>query len=122
MDKQQMKLHQQKLIFVITGGDYLRDSSGTSKVVKAHEDVFVHAGYEYMVMFPVSLSRGNGVKRKTITTGCYGLIVDGVFIGIFTPNQVLRYLSDQQNAGKEIAGVLIQSHYQKSYQCNSIYC
>ena len=107
MDKQQMKLHQQKLIFVITGGDYLRDSSGTSKVVKAHEDVFVHAGYEYMVMFPVSLSRGNGVKRKTITTGCYGLIVDGVFIGIFTPNQVLRYLSDQQNAGKEIAGVLI---------------
>lgn len=107
MDKEQVQVPHQKMIFVITGGDYLRDSSGTSKVVKAHEDIFLHEGYEYVVMFPISLSRGNGAERRTITTGCYGLAVDGTFRGIFTPNQVLRYLSDQQEAGKVIAGVLI---------------
>ena len=96
-----------KVIFSITGGDYMRDSSGTSKVVKAHEEIFTHAGYEYVVMFPISLSRGTGAKRRTLTTGYYGLALNGDFLGVYTKTQILKFLFEQQKSGNVIAGVLI---------------
>ena len=54
-------------IFVVTGMSYITDSSGTSKVVKAHEDIFREKKIGYIVVFPISRSRGEGVKWRFYT-------------------------------------------------------
>ncbi len=94
-------------IFVVTGMSYITDSSGTSKVVKAHEEIFTQHGIGYVVMFPISRSRGQGVEWKCQTTGCYGLVIDGTFAGVFTAREVLNTLLDLQEDGKRCIGVLI---------------
>lgn len=94
-------------IFAITGMSYIIDSSGTSKVVKAHEDVFKAHGIGYVVIFPISRSRGEGAGWHCTTTGCYALVVDGQLISIMTANEVLNSLLQLQEQGKNCIGVLI---------------
>lgn len=96
-----------KFIFVVTGMSYIIDSSGTSKVVKAHEDVFKAHGIGYVVIFPISKSCGEGAQWHCMTTGCYGLTVDGQFISVITANEVLNFLLQLQEQGKNCIGVLI---------------
>lgn len=94
-------------IFVVTGMSYIIDSSGTSKVVKADEEIFTQHGTGYVVMFPISRSRGQGSEWKCQTTGCYGLVINGTFAGVFTAREVLNVLLDLQEDGKRCIGVLI---------------
>ena len=94
-------------IFVITGMSYIIDSSGTSKVVKAHEDVFREHGIGYVVIFPISRSRGEGADWHCTTTGCYAIVVDGQFVSVMTANEVLNSLLQLQEQGKNCIGVLI---------------
>lgn len=94
-------------IFVVTGMSYIIDSSGTSKVVKAHEDIFTANGIGYVVAFPISRSRGEGAEWHCKTTGCYGLAIDGQFAGVWTAEEVLNILLKLNQQGKNCIGVLI---------------
>lgn len=94
-------------IFVITGMSYLVDSSGTSKVVKAHEEIFKSNGIGYVAVFPISRSRGEGADWHCKTTGCYGFAIDGRFIGVKTANEVLNVLIRLNEIGKNCIGILI---------------
>lgn len=94
-------------IFVVTGMSYIIDSSGTSKVVKAHEDIFRAKGIGYVAIFPISRSRGEGAKWHCVTTGCYGFTVDGQFIGVMTAVEVLNTLLELSNFGKKCIGILV---------------
>ena len=94
-------------IFVVTGMSYIIDSSGTSKVVKAHEDIFCTKGIGYVAIFPISRSRGEGAEWRCLTTGCYGFTIDGRFIGVMTAAEVLNTLLKLRNCGKNCMGILI---------------
>lgn len=94
-------------IFVVTGMSYIIDSSGTSKVVKAHEDIFREKGIGYVVIFPISRSRGEGKKWHCITTGCYGFSVDGRFVGVMTAKEVLNTLLQLSKLKKKCIGILV---------------
>lgn len=94
-------------IFVVTGMSYIIDSSGTSKVVKAHEDIFREKGIGYVVAFPISRSRGEGAEWHCKTTGCYGLAIDGQFAGVWTAGEVLNILLKLEQQGKNCIGVLL---------------
>ncbi len=94
-------------IFVVTGMSYIIDSSGTSKVVKAHEDIFCANGIGYITIFPISRSRGEGANWHCTTTGCYGFTIDGQFIGVMTAKEVLNSISELDRAGKNCIGVLV---------------
>lgn len=94
-------------IFVVTGMSYIIDSSGTSKVVKAHEDIFRANGIGYVVIFPISRSKGEGADWHCKTTGCYGLAIDGQFAGVWTTDEVLNILLKLYQQGRSCIGVLI---------------
>lgn len=94
-------------IFVVTGMSYIIDSSGTSKVVKAHEDIFRTKGVGYIAIFPISRSRGEGAEWHCITTGCYGFTIDGQFVSVMTANEVLNTLLKLRDFGKTCIGILV---------------
>lgn len=94
-------------IFVVTGMRYIIDSSGTSKVVKAHEDIFCANGIGYITIFPISRSRGEGANWHCTTTGCYGFTINGQFISVMTAKEVLNSISALDKAGKNCIGVLV---------------
>ena len=94
-------------IFVVTGMSYIIDSSGTSKVVKAHEDIFCANGIGYITIFPISRSRGEGANWHCTTTGCYGFTINGQFISVMTAKEVLNSISALDKAGKNCIGVLV---------------
>jgi len=104
---QMPECHFSKYVFVVTGMSYIIDSSGTSKVVKAHEDIFTANGIGYVVAFPISRSRGEGAEWHCMTTGCYGLAIDGQFAGVWTAEEVLNILLKLNQQGKNCTGVLI---------------
>lgn len=94
-------------ILVVTGMAYIIESSGTSKVVAAHEAIFRAKGIGYVAVFPISRSRGEGADWHCTTTGCYGLVIDGQFVGVMTANKILNTLLDLQHAGKNCIGILV---------------
>lgn len=96
-----------KYVFVVTGMSYIIDSSGTSNVVKAHQKIFVNEGINYVVIFPISRSKGEGINWHVTTTGCYALVINGVFIRVMTTKQVVNYLMNYQKAGNRCIGILI---------------
>lgn len=96
-----------KYVFVVTGMSYIIDSSGTSKVVKAHEDIFKEHGTGYVAIFPISRSSGEGVNWHVKTTGCYAFVIDGQFVNVMTANEVLNSLLRLQEDGNTCIGVLL---------------
>lgn len=94
-------------VFVVTGMSYIIDSSGTSKVVKAHEEIFSTNGIGYITIFPISRSRGESAKWHCTTTGCYGFTINGQFIGVKTAKEVLNLLFSLDRDGKSCIGVLV---------------
>ena len=105
---QMPECHFSRYVFVVTGMSYIIDSSGTSKVVKAHEDIFCANGIGYVAIFPISRSRGEGANWHCTTTGCYGFTVDGKFVGVMTAKEVLNTLLEFDKAGK-----ICTSYYSK---------
>lgn len=97
----------EKFIFVVTGMSYIIDSSGTSKVVQAHEDIFKAHGIGYVAIFPISRSSGEGANWRVRTTGCYAFVIDGQFVSVMTATDVLNCLLQLQERGKSCIGVLI---------------
>lgn len=97
----------EKFIFVVTGMSYIIDSSGTSKVVQAHEDIFKAHGIGYVTIFPISRSSGEGANWHVKTTGCYAFVIDGQFLSVMTANDVLNKLLQMQERGKSCIGILI---------------
>lgn len=97
----------EKFIFVVTGMSYIIDSSGTSKVVQAHEDIFKAHGIGYVAIFPISRSSGEGANWHVKTTGCYAFVIDGQFLSVMTANDVLNNLLQMQERGKSCIGILI---------------
>lgn len=96
-----------KYIFVVTGMSYIIDSSGTSKVVQAHEDIFTANNIGYVVIFPISRSSGEGISWHVKTTGCYAFVINGQFVSVMTALEVLNTLSRLQMQGKTCIGILI---------------
>lgn len=94
-------------IFVVTGMSYIIDSSGTSKVVKAHEEIFKSHGIGYVAIFPISRSGGQGAEWHVKTTGCYAFIINGRFVHVMTATEVLNALQQLQKEGKLCTGILI---------------
>lgn len=94
-------------VFVVTGMSHIIDSSGTSKVVKAHEDIFGENGIGYVVIFPISRSRGEGIDWHCMTTGCYGMTIDGNFLGVITAIEILNVLLELDERKKKCIGVLV---------------
>ena len=94
-------------IFVVTGMSYIIDSSGTSKVVKAHEEMFKSHGIGYVAIFPISRSGGQGAEWHVKTTGCYAFIINGRFVHVMTATEVLNALQQLQKEGKLCTGILI---------------
>ncbi len=88
-----------KFIFVMTGMSYIIDSSGTSKVVQAHQDIFNANGISFVAIFPISRSFGEGANWKCRTTGCYGLVIDGQFVSVMTAIEVLNSLNNLKIMG-----------------------
>lgn len=82
-----------KFIFVVTGMSYIIDSSGTSKVVQGHQDIFNENGISFVAIFPISRSSGEGANWKCRTTGCYGLVIDGQLVSTLTAIEVLNSLN-----------------------------
>ena len=105
--KQILRFDFEKYIFVVTGMSYIIDSSGTSKVVKAHEEIFNSNGIGYVTIFPISRSGGEGTAWHVKTTGCYAFVVDGRFISVMTANEVLNTLVQLQDSQKNCIGILI---------------
>lgn len=97
----------EKFIFVVTGMSYIIDSSGTSKVVQAHEDIFKAHGIGYVAIFPISRSSGEGANWHVKTTSCYAFVIDGQFLSVMTANDVLNNLLQMQERGKSCIGILI---------------
>lgn len=96
-----------KYIFVVAGGNYLVDSSGTSKVIKAHENIFTNRKIDFIVMFPISKTIGHGCVKRTLTTGCYGIIQNGKYSGVFTAQEIIRELLILEKKNIFPNGVLI---------------
>lgn len=96
-----------KYVFVVTGMSYIIDSSGTSKVVKAHEEIFNSNDIGYVVAFPICKSYGKSKNRRVIKTGCFGLVKDGIFCGVVTSDGVLNYLIDLEKENYRCKGILI---------------
>lgn len=96
-----------RYIFVVTGMSYIIDSSGTSKVVKAHEEIFTNIGIGYIAIFPISRSRGEGANWHCITTGCYGFTINGNFVGVMTIKEIINKLLEMNDNGKKCIGVLV---------------
>lgn len=96
-----------KFIFVVTGMSYIIDSSGTSKVVQAHEDIFTTRGIGYVAVFPISRSSGEGANWHVKTTGCYAFVIDGQFVSVMTANEVLNSLLQIQEKKIKCIGILV---------------
>ena len=86
---------------------YIIDSSGTSKVVKAHEQIFNDNGIGYITIFPISRSGGEGANWHVITTGCYALIINGRFYRVVTEIELLNELLRLQENGIYCVGILV---------------
>ena len=70
-----------RYVLVISGFCYITDSSGTSKVVKAHEEIFNESGIDYIVLHPMN--------PRGIYTKCYGVVVNGKYYGVRTYKEIL---------------------------------
>lgn len=92
-----------KFLLVIEGFDHLKDSSGTSKVVKSHELLFQEQGYDYVCIYPINLTYRIGMKM----TGIYGLSVNGKPVGCTGLDNLKCCLAECERAGHGLAGILI---------------
>ena len=93
----------EKFILVIEGFDYLKDSSGTSKVVKSHEILFREQGFDYVCIYPLLWAYHVG---KTLT-GIYGVSVNGKLEGFIGLNNLKFCLAECERNGHKLAGILI---------------
>ena len=98
-------------VLSVTGGNYLIDSSGTSKVVKAHQDVFLRQHINFIVLFPISKTIGEGKPPKVVITGCYGLVVNGYYLGAVTVAEAMAALGAHFQEKHGCAGILIHHLY-----------
>lgn len=92
-----------KFILVVEGFDHLKDSSGTSKVVKSHELLFQEHGYDYVCIYPINWTYRIGMTL----TGVYGLSVNGKAVGYVELNNLKFCLAECERAGHGLAGILI---------------
>lgn len=88
-----------KYILVIAGFSYLDDSSGTSKVIKAHEGIFMEAAIDYIVIYPV-----NPINKYT---GCYWVCINGEKGIIRSLEDLLNMFAILNNRGVEAVGILV---------------
>ena len=96
-------LQRKKNILVITGFNYLEDSSGTSKVVKSHELLFQESGYDYICIYPLIWAYRLGITL----TGVYGVSVNGHSCGFVGLNNLKYLLTRGERTGHRLAGILI---------------
>lgn len=99
-----------KYILVIAGFSYLTNSSGTSKVVKAHEGIFLEKGIDYIAVYPMN--------PKRIYSACYGVDINGESIGLRTLREVLHLISEIDMHGCAAIGVLI--HHLLNHRLSSL--
>ena len=92
-----------KFILVIEGFDYLKDSSGTSKVVKSHEILFLKYGFDYVCIYPLIFSFHFGMKL----TAVYGVSVNGKPCGFTGFNNLKFLLAQCEKEGHCLSGILI---------------
>lgn len=101
-------------IFTVTNLNYISDSSGTSKVVKAHQDLFAMNKINFIAIFPICKTF---LKRKpplTIKSGCFGLILNGKYVGVTTIAQILKALVELQKSQHYCSGILLHSLHRSS--------
>lgn len=87
------------------------DSSGTSKVVKAHQDVFLAQKINFVVIFPLGKTIPGTVPPAVWKSGCYGLVANGNYIGVVTIPDLLKALANLQGQEHSCRGILIHHLY-----------
>ena len=96
-------LQRKRLVLVITGFNYITDSSGTSNVVKSHELLFSGHGYDFVCIYPLIWTYRVGVTL----TGVYGISVNGQVHGFMGLNNLIFQLAECERGGHRVAGILI---------------
>lgn len=92
-----------KFLLVIEGFDYLKDSSGTSKVVKSHELLFREHGFDCVCIYPLLLAYRVGITLTEI----YGISVNGKPCGFTGLNNLRFAIGTCERAHHALAGILI---------------
>ena len=95
-------------VLVITGFKYTNDSSGTSKVVKAQEEIIIKNSIDYIAINPI--------KIKNIQTDCYETIVNGISEGVYTTSELIEIFKKMYESKKKIVGIIIHHLLNNSTQ------
>lgn len=96
-----------KYILVITGFCYTNDSSGTSKVVKAHEEIYNEAGCDYIAIHPIVKHIPGQLGHKVIHSGFYGVVINGHYLGIAHTNDFINELASLSGDCVNPIGILV---------------
>ena len=102
-----------KFIFVIEGFDYLKDSSGTSKVVKSHELLFRERGFDYVCIYPLNYA----YRFRRLLTSIYGISVNGKSCGFTGLNNLRREIGKCVKLGHTLSGILIHHAIYNRLDC-----
>lgn len=102
-----------KFILVIEGFDYLKDSSGTSKVVKSHELLFRERGFDYVCIYPLNYA----YRFRRLLTSVYGISVNGKSCGFTGLNNLRREIGKCVKSGHALSGILIHHAIYNRLDC-----
>lgn len=93
---------QRRFVLSIGFPNYTRDKTGMSKVILAHQNLYNKDGVSFVHLFAVKKLLFN----DNITLfSYYGMLVDGVFLGVFTPEQVINKCQNWFDNGHELLDI-----------------
>lgn len=93
-----------KLILSIGFPKYVKDKSGMSKVIMAHQKMFNEVGVRYIYLFAVKKMIFN--DRGTLFS-YFGMYIDGEYEGVYTAKQVLEKLQAWFWEGSQLLNIHI---------------
>ena len=109
-----MRLKNNKLVLTISYGNYTEGNGGTDKVLLAHQEMFNQAGISMFHLYPI-----HKVYDKVPEINLWGLIVDGVYKGMYVTEQILRFLKKSCSSRITFKAILI--HHFNGIQIEEIH-
>lgn len=109
-----MRLKNNKLVLTVSYGNYTEGNGGTDKVLLAHQEMFNQAGISMFHLYPI-----RRVYDKVPEINLWGLLVDGVYKGMYVTEQILRLL--KRNCSSRITFKAILIHHFNGIQIEEIH-
>lgn len=103
----------EKFILVVEGFNYLKNSSGTNKVVKSHELLFREKGFDYVCIYPLCYA----YLSQRLLTSIYGISVNGKACGFTGLNNLQRVIAKCVSSGHALSGILIHHAIYNRLDC-----